>query len=75
MFTIRTAFLHLLPGDLRICCWKRRKELTNDIRLPFSLGEKRKLRAARGSGITATRKEPRSPVTFLMLPSLCERSE
>ena len=26
-----------------------------DIRLPFSLGEKRKLRAARGSGITATR--------------------
>ena len=28
--------------------------LTDDIRLPFSLGEKRKLRAARGSGITAT---------------------
>ena len=29
--------------------------LTDDIRLPFSLGEKRKLRAARGSGITATK--------------------
>ena len=28
--------------------------LTDDIRLPFWLGEKRKLRAARGSGITAT---------------------
>ena len=28
--------------------------LTDDIRLPFELGEKRKLRAARGSGITAT---------------------
>ena len=28
--------------------------MTDDIRLPFSLGEKRKLRAARGSGITAT---------------------
>ena len=33
-------------------------ELTDDIRLPFSsLGEKRKLRAARGSGITATTHE------------------
>ena len=34
-----------------------RLALTDDIRLPFwlSLGEKRKLRAARGSGITATR--------------------
>ena len=30
------------------------QQLTDDIRLPFSLGEKRKLRAARGSGITAT---------------------
>ena len=29
--------------------------LTDDIRLPFSLGEKRKLRAACGSGITATK--------------------
>ena len=27
---------------------------SSDIRLPFSLGEKRKLRAARGSGITAS---------------------
>ena len=35
--------------------------LTDDIRLPFSLGEKRKLRAARGSGITClTLSDPHS---------------
>ena len=39
-------------------------KLTDDIRLPFKLGEKRKLRAARGSGITATKSKPSGKVKF-----------
>ena len=36
--------------------------LTDDIRLPFSLGEKRKLRAARGSGISVTMQVRITPI-------------
>ena len=38
-------------------------KLTDDIRLPFKLGEKLKLRAARGSGFTATRQRVSHLVT------------
>ena len=53
--------LHVvLLGDLPSAkcpeSYAARRALTDDIRLPFELGEKRKLRAARGSGITATRR-------------------
>ena len=42
--------------------------LTDDIRLPFSLGEKRELRAARKSGITATKSLKCFVDKFCILP-------
>ena len=51
--------------------------MTDDIRLPFSLGEKRKLRAARGSGITATTRyvSLRSEQQSLRYPGKAKRPE
>ena len=59
-----------IPGNLPDCWISYQRSfshtshfnLTDDIRLPFSLGEKRKLRAARGSGITAKNFNARSMI-------------
>ena len=64
-FGLRRTPANVRRSSAECRCWRTDGEfLTDDIRLPFSLGEKRKLRAVRGSGITATSEFARSSHEF-----------